>query len=110
MLRPLRRVTETAKRITSEDLHEWLPLRRAARRVTGLEDAFDEVRARLEAAFILHARHLAGRRLASGDFRLRDTAIRTSLAPPWSLPSCRNCHYTDPRFGSRPGLFHISRW
>lgn len=35
------------------------------------------VRGRLYSA---HCRHLAGRRLASGDFRLRDTAIRTSLA------------------------------
>ena len=73
---------------------------------TGLGDAFDEMRARLEAAFIPHARHLGGRRPASGDFRLRDTAIRTSLAAPWSLPACRRCHYADSRFGSRPGLFH----
>lgn len=28
---------------------------------------------------------------------------------PWSLPSCRNCHYTDSRFGSA-GLFHTPRW
>jgi hypothetical protein len=34
-----------------EDLHEWLPLWRAPDEVVGMGDAFDEMRARLEAAF-----------------------------------------------------------
>ena len=51
MLRPLRQITETAKRITGEDLHERLALGGPADELTELADTFDAMLARLEAAF-----------------------------------------------------------
>jgi nitrate/nitrite-specific signal transduction histidine kinase len=51
MLRPLRRITDTARRITGEDLHERLALGGPADELTELADTFDAMLARLEAAF-----------------------------------------------------------
>jgi signal transduction histidine kinase len=51
MLRPLRRITDTARRITGEDLHERLALRGPTDELTELGDTFDAMLARLEAAF-----------------------------------------------------------
>lgn len=51
MLRPLRQITETAQRITGEDLHERLALAGPADELTELGDTFDAMLARLEAAF-----------------------------------------------------------
>jgi signal transduction histidine kinase len=51
MLRPLRQMTETARRITGEDLHERLALGGPADELTELGDTFDAMLARLEAAF-----------------------------------------------------------
>ena len=51
MLRPLRQITETARRITSEDLHERLALGGPADELSELGDTFDAMLARLEVAF-----------------------------------------------------------
>jgi signal transduction histidine kinase len=51
ILRPLRRITDTARRITSEDLHERLALDGPADELTELGGTFDAMLARLEAAF-----------------------------------------------------------
>ena len=51
MLRPLRHITDTARRITGEDLHERLALSGPADELTELGDTFDAMLARLEAAF-----------------------------------------------------------
>jgi signal transduction histidine kinase len=51
MLRPLRQITDTARRITGEDLHERLALGGPADELTELGDTFDAMLARLEAAF-----------------------------------------------------------
>jgi signal transduction histidine kinase len=51
MLRPLRQITDTAHRITGEDLHERLALDGPADELTELADTFDAMLARLEAAF-----------------------------------------------------------
>jgi signal transduction histidine kinase len=51
MLRPLRQITDTAQRITGEDLHERLALDGPADELTELADTFDAMLARLEAAF-----------------------------------------------------------
>jgi signal transduction histidine kinase len=51
MLRPLRQVTDAARRITGEDLHERLALDGPADELTELGDTFDAMLARLEAAF-----------------------------------------------------------
>jgi signal transduction histidine kinase len=51
MLRPLRQITETARRITGEGLHERLALGGPADELTELGDTFDGMLARLEAAF-----------------------------------------------------------
>jgi signal transduction histidine kinase len=51
MLRPLHRITDTARRITGEDLHERLALDGPADELTELGDTFDAMLARLEAAF-----------------------------------------------------------
>jgi signal transduction histidine kinase len=51
MLRPLRRITETARRITGEDLHKRLALGGPPDELTELGDTFDGMLARLEAAF-----------------------------------------------------------
>lgn len=51
MLRPLRRITDAARRITGEDLHERLALGGPADELTELGDTFDAMLARLEAAF-----------------------------------------------------------
>jgi signal transduction histidine kinase len=51
MLRPLRQITDTARRITGEDLHERLALDGPADELTELGDTFDAMLARLEAAF-----------------------------------------------------------
>ena len=51
MLRPLRRITDTARRITGEDLHERLALGGPPDELTELGDTFDGMLTRLEAAF-----------------------------------------------------------
>jgi signal transduction histidine kinase len=51
MLRPLRQITETARRITGDGLHERLALAGPADELTELGDTFDGMLARLEAAF-----------------------------------------------------------
>jgi signal transduction histidine kinase len=51
MLRPLRQITDTARRITGEDLHERLALSGPADELAELGDTFDAMLARLEAAF-----------------------------------------------------------
>jgi signal transduction histidine kinase len=51
MLRPLRQITDAARRITSEGLHERLALDGPADELTELGDTFDAMLARLEAAF-----------------------------------------------------------
>ena len=51
MLRPLRQITDTARRITGEALHERLALGGPADELTELGDTFDAMLARLEAAF-----------------------------------------------------------
>jgi signal transduction histidine kinase len=51
MLRPLRQITDTARRITGEDLHERLALGGPADELTELGDTFDAMLARLETAF-----------------------------------------------------------
>ena len=51
MLRPLRQITDTARRITGEDLHERLALGGPADELTELSDTFDAMLDRLEAAF-----------------------------------------------------------
>ena len=51
MLRPLRQITDTARRITSEDLHERLALGGPADELTELGGTFDAMLARLETAF-----------------------------------------------------------
>jgi signal transduction histidine kinase len=51
MLRPLRQITDTARRITGEDLHERLALGGPADELTELASTFDAMLARLEAAF-----------------------------------------------------------
>jgi signal transduction histidine kinase len=51
ILRPLRQITDTARRITSKDLHERLALDGPADELTELGDTFDAMLVRLEAAF-----------------------------------------------------------
>ncbi len=51
MLRPLRQITDTAQRITGDDLHQRLALDGPADELTELADTFDAMLARLEAAF-----------------------------------------------------------
>jgi signal transduction histidine kinase len=51
VLRPLRQITDTAQRITGEDLHERLALAGPADELTELGGTFDAMLARLEAAF-----------------------------------------------------------
>lgn len=51
MLRPVRLITDAARRITGEDLHERLALGGPTDELTELGDTFDAMLARLEAAF-----------------------------------------------------------
>jgi signal transduction histidine kinase len=51
ILRPLRQITDTARRITGEDLHERLALGGPADELTELGGTFDAMLARLETAF-----------------------------------------------------------
>jgi signal transduction histidine kinase len=51
MLRPLRQITDAARRITGEGLHERLALAGPADELTELGDTFDAMLARLETAF-----------------------------------------------------------
>jgi signal transduction histidine kinase len=51
MLRPLRQITDTAHRITGDDLHQRLALDGPADELTELADTFDAMLDRLEAAF-----------------------------------------------------------
>jgi signal transduction histidine kinase len=51
MLRPLRQITDTARRITGEELHERLALGGPADELTELGDTFNAMLARLEAEF-----------------------------------------------------------
>lgn len=51
MLRPLRQITDTARRITGEDLHQRLALGGPPDELTELGDTFDAMLARLETTF-----------------------------------------------------------
>jgi signal transduction histidine kinase len=52
MLRPLRQITDTARRITGEDLHQRLALDGPADELTELGGTFDAMLGRLETSFI----------------------------------------------------------
>jgi signal transduction histidine kinase len=86
-LRPLRRITATARRISEDNLHERLAFGGPRDELKDLADTFDELLERLEAAFAAQRRFVAN---ASHELRTPLTTMRASLdvamAKPGPLP------------------------
>lgn len=76
MLRPLRQVTGTARRLSAESLDERIALRGAYGEVTELADSFDAMLDRLHAAFEMQRRFVAN---ASHELRTPLTVMRTEV-------------------------------
>jgi signal transduction histidine kinase len=86
-LRPLRRITATARRISEDNLHERLAFDGPRDELKDLADTFDDLLERLEAAFAAQRRFVAN---ASHELRTPLTTMRASLdvamAKPGPLP------------------------
>jgi signal transduction histidine kinase len=76
VLRPLRTMTATARRISAQNLHERLALEGPSDELKSLSDTIDELLARLEAAFEAQRRFVAN---ASHELRTPLAMMRTSL-------------------------------
>ena len=76
MLRPIRTITRTAKRISSTNLHERLALDGPEDELKELGDTLDDLFGRLEAAFYAQRHFVAN---ASHELRTPVTAERTLL-------------------------------
>jgi signal transduction histidine kinase len=82
-LRPLQQITGTAKRLSGETLHERIALEGPADELKELADTFDEMLARLDAAFDSQRRFVAN---ASHELRTPLSIIRTELDVTLSNP------------------------
>jgi len=86
-LRPLRRITATARRISEDNLHERLAFKGPRDELKDLADTFDGLLERLEAAFAAQRRFVAN---ASHELRTPLATMRASLdvaiAKPGPLP------------------------
>src|SRR5690242_11278089 len=76
VLRPLRTMTATTRRISEENLHERLALPGRRDELTALGDTIDGLLGRLEAAFVAQRRFVAN---ASHELRTPLAMIRTSV-------------------------------
>src|SRR5262245_28464038 len=76
VLRPVRTITATTRRISQDNLHDRLALQRPSDELKDLADTIDELLARLEAAFTAQRRFVAN---ASHELRTPLAMMRTSL-------------------------------
>ena len=87
MLRPLQQITGTARRLSQANLHERLALDGPADELKELADTFDDMLARLEAAFETQRRFVAN---ASHELRtplaIQRTLVDVALADPDTTP------------------------
>lgn len=87
VLRPLHRITATARRLSKENLHERIALEGPADELKELADTFDDMLARLDAAFDAQGRFLAN---ASHELRtplaIQRALVDVALAGPERSP------------------------
>ena len=83
-LRPLKQITATARRLSGETLHERIALEGPQDELKELADTFDEMLARLDAAFDSQRRFVAN---ASHELRTPLSIIKTELDVTLSNPS-----------------------
>jgi signal transduction histidine kinase len=92
MLRPVRVITETARRASEQHLGERLALTGARDELKELADTFDDMLERLDAAFVTQRRFVAN---ASHELRTPLTVMRTAIDVTLAGPSPTARQLTD---------------
>ena len=92
VLRPVRVITETARRASERHLGERLALTGARDELKELADTFDDMLERLDAAFATQRRFVAN---ASHELRTPLTVMRTAIDVTLAKPSPTARHLTD---------------
>ena len=92
MLRPVRVITETARRASEQHLGERLALTGATDELKELADTFDDMLERLDAAFATQRRFVAN---ASHELRTPLTVMRTAIDVTLAKPSPTARQLTD---------------
>ena len=92
MLRPVRVITETARRASEQHLGERLALTGARDELKELADTFDDMLERLDAAFATQRRFVAN---ASHELRTPLTVMRTAIDVTLAEPSPTARQHTD---------------
>ena len=92
VLRPVRVITETARRASEQHLGERLALTGARDELKELADTFDEMLERLDAAFAAQRRFVAN---ASHELRTPLTLMRTAIDVTLAKPSPTTRQFTD---------------
>jgi signal transduction histidine kinase len=92
VLRPVRKITETARRASDQHLGERLALTGATDELKELADTFDDMLERLDAAFAVQRRFVAN---ASHEMRTPLTLMRTAIDVTLAKPSPTVRQLTD---------------
>ena len=106
VLRPVRVITETARRASEQHLGERLALTGASDELRELADTFDGMLERLDAAFATQRRFVAN---ASHELRTPLTVMRTAIDVALAKPSPTTAQLTTWRCAcaaGRPGREH----
>jgi signal transduction histidine kinase len=101
MLRPVRVITQTARRATGQHLGERLALTGARDELKELADTFDDMLERLDAAFATQRRFVAN---ASHELRTPLTVMRTAIDVTLAKPSPTARQLTDIAVGVRRSI------
>jgi signal transduction histidine kinase len=101
MLRPVRVITQTARRATGQHLGERLALTGARDELKELADTFDDMLERLDAAFAAQRRFVAN---ASHELRTPLTVMRTAIDVTLAKPSPTARQLTDIAVGVRRSI------
>jgi signal transduction histidine kinase len=101
VLRPVRVITQTARRATGQHLGERLALSGARDELKELADTFDDMLERLDAAFATQRRFVAN---ASHELRTPLTVMRTAIDVTLAKPSPTARQLTDIAVGVRRSI------
>jgi signal transduction histidine kinase len=101
VLRPVRVITQTARRATGQHLGERLALTGARDELKELADTFDDMLERLDAAFATQRRFVAN---ASHELRTPLTVMRTAIDVTLAKPSPTARQLTDIAVGVRRSI------
>jgi signal transduction histidine kinase len=101
VLRPVRVITQTARRATGQHLGERLALTGARDELKELADTFDDMLERLDAAFAAQRRFVAN---ASHELRTPLTVMRTAIDVTLAKPSPTARQLTDIAVGVRRSI------